>query len=94
MVPSYDPRMNIDKLNHTQPRAALQVAYDCIDRLQNHPAHLGLMAIALLLKEMSAVHSLPVSELLNKAERLAGDMSETYTTELRALRAYIKEEMK
>ena len=86
--------MNIDKLNSTNPSEAMQVTYAALDRLQDFPSHLSLIAVSILLREMSAVLQLPVSELLDKAARVTSDLNEHYQPEIKALREFIKQEMK
>lgn len=86
--------MNKDALNRAAPRAVLTVAYDGIDRFQDHPPELVVAAVAVLLKEFSSVLRIPISELLNKADRMTGDLNENYMPEISALREYIKHQMR
>jgi hypothetical protein len=86
--------MDMDRLNMVAPRDVLETAYSLITTAQDHPPHLAIAAIALLIHEISIQLRLPKGELMDKAERMAGDMHENYITELRALRQFIREELK
>lgn len=86
--------MNIDKLNSVRPREVLQVAFHVLDTLQNHPPHLQVIAPVLIIKEMSELLQISPSELLDKAERIAGDLFDNYTPEILALREYIRQELR
>jgi hypothetical protein len=85
--------MNTDKLNFTAPQEAMRATYAAISTLQDFPAHLGVIAAAILIQEMSSVLRIPVSELLDKADRITRDLNDHYQPEIKALREYIKQEM-
>lgn len=77
----------------TKPADAMQGAYACIDRLQDFPSHISVAAVAILFNEMSTVLNLPVSELVDKAQKITKDLNQHYQVEIKALREFIKHEM-
>lgn len=85
--------MNKDKLNSANAYQAMTAAFAAISTLQDFPAHLQVAGASILINEMAKILNLSVSELLNKAERMAGDMNEQYKPEILALRQYILMEL-
>ncbi|WAW09977.1 hypothetical protein NB640_12275 [Oxalobacter vibrioformis] len=86
--------MNRDSLNMVRPPEVVTAAYSLINTIQNIPKHDAVHALSLLMREVSSMLGVPVGELLNRADRIVGDLNTHYHSEIRALREYIKNEMR
>lgn len=87
--------MNTDSLNSVKPFTALHAAFLVLDGTQAlQRPHLQVIGVAVLFKEMCKRLGLDVSEMLNKADRIAKDADSNYTYHLRALHGYIDNELK
>lgn len=86
--------MNRDSLNSVMPFPALSAAFKVLDGAQSLPPHMQVLGTAVLFRETCRRLGLDVSEMLNKAERVAKDADSNYTYHLRALHAYIDNELK
>lgn len=76
---------------------ALKVAeasYAAVSALQSYTPGEQVAGAALLLKVMSEFSGVSVSELLNKAERIEDHADSHYTTTIRSLREYVKNEVR
>lgn len=85
--------MHIDRLNNLRPQQAVQAAFAQLSSTQHLTPAEQLAGAALLLREMAVNSGIPVSELLNKAERIAVDADTFFHRELKALRDYVKGEL-
>lgn len=85
--------MNKDHLNSLPPHVAVDTAYAQVSAVQDRPAAAQVAGAATLFLTMCEVLKLDVSEVLNKASRMARDDDYFYQQEIRALRAYIKGEL-
>ena len=76
------------------PFPALHAAFTALDGVQALPPHLQVIGLAVLFREMCVRLGLDISQVLNAAERIAHDADSHYTPHLRALHAYIDNEIK
>lgn len=76
------------------PFRALHAAFTALDGVQSLEPHMQVMGLAVLFREMCIRLNLEVSQVLNAAERIAHDADSNYTVHLRALHAYIDNELK
>lgn len=82
------------QLPSVNPLTVVQAAYNAASSLQTFTPGEQVAAAAVLLKVMSERTGVSISELLNKAERMEKDADTNYTREIRALREYVKEELR
>ena len=81
------------KLHSIHPQKAVTAAYQAVSSLQDFPPHEQLAGIALLLHVMALNTNTDVSQLLQASQRIAGDADSNYTTTIRALREYVRQEL-
>lgn len=86
--------MNEDARNSVMPFPTLHAAFTALDGVQSLPPHMQVMGVAVLFREMCIRLNLDKAQVLNAAERIAHDADNHYTTHLRALHAYIDNELK
>ena len=86
--------MNIDKLNSTNAHFVAVVAFRVIDSLQDQPKEMQLNALAVLYKLFIEEFGLKHSDLLTRADLIINDADLYYHAEIKALRDYIREELK
>lgn len=86
--------MNNDSRNSVMPFPALHAAFVALDGVQSLEPHMQVTGLAILFREMCVRLNLDVSQVLNAAERIAHDADSHYTLHLRALHAYIDNEIK
>jgi hypothetical protein len=86
--------MNNDKLNSVGPLAAVQSAYAAITAIQHLPAEDQVAGVALLFTTIVEELKLNPYQIIGASVRRAKDSDSYYTTEIRALRAYIQGELK
>lgn len=86
--------MNNDKLNSTAAHAVAVSAFAVIDQLQDLPKHMQVNALAVLYKLFMEELNLNHSELLTRANLIVKDADMYYHSEIKALRSYIREELK
>lgn len=86
--------MNVDKLNSNHAHHVANVAFQTVDALQDHPKETQINAIAVLYKLLTEEFGLNHSEILARADRIIKDANMYYRAEIRALRDYIREEIK
>jgi len=76
------------------PLLAVQAAYAAASALQDYTPGEQVAGVAVLLNVMSERTGVSLSELLDKAQRMEKDADTNYTREIRALREYVKEELR
>lgn len=86
--------MNTDALNNIRPHKAITSAYLQIDAVQHEQAHVQVAGAAVLFLTICQEAGLDVSEVLNKASRITKDDDNPYQPEVRALRAYVRGEIR
>lgn len=86
--------MNPDSRNNVKPFPALHAAFTALDGVQSLPPHMQVVGVAVLFREMCIRLGLDKAQVLNAAERIAHDADSHYTHHLRALHAYIDNELK
>lgn len=83
-----------DRLNAVNPQDVVQAAYAALSGAQSlRPNHIVLGA-ALFVRALADELGLNVSDLLAKAERIERDADVHYQPEVRALRTFIRNEVK
>ena len=85
--------MDKHKLTSIHPQAAVTAAYQAVSSLQDFPPHEQLAGVSLLFHMMTQNTNTDVSQLLNASQRIAGDADSNYTTTIRALREYVRQEL-
>lgn len=83
-----------DDLNTLHPQAAIQAAYHIADRLQDFRPAAGIAGAALFLKVVCEELHLDLSDVINKSVRMGKDADTFFNREVKALRDYIKEELR
>lgn len=86
--------MNNDSRNSVMPFKALHAAFTALDGVQMLEPHMQVIGLSVLFREMCVRLNLDVSQVLNAAERISRDADSHYTLHLRALHAYIDNEIK
>lgn len=84
----------LDNLSFTNPHDAVTAAYAQVSATQTMAPHLQVAGAAVLFTNLCAGLDLNPSEVINKAQRLTADADTFYTTTIRALREYIKQEIR
>lgn len=88
------PQMSNDRINSVPALAAVQAAYAAVTAVQHLTAEEQVAGIALLFFEMVRGTGIsPMGNLMSASLRRSSDADSYYTTEIRALRAYIKDEL-
>jgi hypothetical protein len=82
------------KLYSIHPQSAVTAAYQAVSSLQDFPPHEQLAGVSLLLYMMAHNTNSDISQLLNASERIAVDADSNYTTTIRALREYVRDQLK
>lgn len=85
--------MNTDKLHSVPPLNAVQAAYAAVTAIQHLPAEEQVAGVALLFNTIVTELNLSPLTLIGAAARRAKDADSYYTTEIRALRAYVRDEL-
>jgi hypothetical protein len=85
--------MDQQQLNITSPFAAITAAYQAVSSLQDTRPEEQLAGIAMLLNVMCASTDSDISQVLDQARRMEIDADSNYTTTVRALRAYVRENL-
>jgi|GEM_PF-1121303 len=85
--------MNRDQFNSTTSHRTLEDAFLLLDRVQELPPHRRVLAVVLLFRLLQQRLGLDVSELLNKADRIAYDADYRYFPHISVVRAYIDNEI-
>ncbi|OAM52898.1 hypothetical protein A7981_05525 [Methylovorus sp. MM2] len=88
------PKLNTDKLNSTAAHAVAVAAFRTIDSLQDLSREMQVNAIAVLFKLLSEEYGLSISSLLSRADLIIKDADKYYHAEVKALRDYIRLELK
>jgi len=83
----------LDKLSFTNPHDAVTAAYQQVSATQTMAPNLQVAGAAVLFINLCEGLGLNPSEVINKAQRLTTDADTFYTTTIRALREYIKQEI-
>ena len=86
--------MNRDQLNSVVSFHAVEAAYAAVSALQAMPPAKQVMGAAVLFSVLCEELKLDPSELINKAQRVAKDADGFFTREMKALRDYVKGELK
>jgi hypothetical protein len=86
--------MNTDKLNSIISFHAIDGAYAAVSAIQGFEKHKQVAGAAVLFTVICEELGLNPSELINKAQRIARDADTFYAVEAKALRAYVKGELK
>lgn len=83
-----------DHIPFVDPRTSTQAAYGALSAVQGeHPA-VQVVAAAVLFKTLCEELKLDVSQLLDQARRIINDDDTYYRREVKALREYVKGELK
>lgn len=85
--------MHPDLINNTTAKAAAQVAFAAVSAVQSLPRGAQVAGVALLLKIICDELYLDLSEMINKAGRMAADADTHYQREVQALRDYVQGEL-
>lgn len=85
--------MNRDQLNSVVSFHAVEAAYAAVSAVQAMPKQKQVMGIAVLFSTICDELKLDLSELINKAQRVAKDADGFFTREMKALRGYVKGEL-
>jgi hypothetical protein len=85
--------MNKQKLTTVSPFAVITAAYQAVSSLQDTGPEEQLAGIAMLLNVMCASTDSDISQVLDQAKRMEHDADSNYTTTVRALRAYVRENL-
>jgi len=83
-----------DELNSMSPAKAVQVAYFTATQLQDFRPAEQVAGVALFLNELCEQVGIDARETLNKGGRMAVDADTFYQREVKALRDYIKGELR
>lgn len=86
--------MNRDKLNSINPLAAVQSAYVAVSAIQGMKPEEQVAGASLLLYVMASNLNLDISQLMDMSQRIRKDADSNYTIEIRALREYVREELR
>lgn len=86
--------MNLDQLNMVPAHGTLKTAYGALDGAQSAPAAEQVMAHAIVFHLMCEELRLDPSEMLDKARRCTRHAQDHFSIELRALKTYIREEIR
>jgi hypothetical protein len=86
--------VNTDRLNSTHAFHVANVAFRTVDALQDQPKETQINAIAVLYKLLTEEFGLEHSEVLARADLIIKDADQFYRAEIRALRDYIRKEIK
>ena len=86
--------MNRDQLTNVLPRNITKDAYAVVSRLQmmKNPAH-QILALAVVTRIVADVHEVDIREELERVGRIIRDADGIYLPEVRALRAYVENEL-
>lgn len=83
-----------DQISFVEPRTVLEASYGALSSIQTERPGVQVMAVAVLFKTLADELKLDVSELMNQASRIATDDDTPYRANVRALREYVKGELK
>jgi len=83
-----------DALNNAPIKEAIQAAYQMITAIQSHPAHIQCAAVAILFREVCAVHRVDGRGVLNVAAHMARAAHDDHNAEYSALQLYAKHELR
>jgi hypothetical protein len=86
--------MNKDQLNSIISFHAVESAYAAVSAIQSYPKHKQVAGVAVLFTVICEELKLDPSELISKAARVAKDADGFFTRETKALRDYVKGELK
>lgn len=86
--------MNRDQLNSVVSFHAVEAAYAAVSAVQTMAPAKQVMGAAVLFSVLCEELKLDASELINKAQRVAKDADGFFTREMKALRDYVKGELK
>lgn len=86
--------MNRDQLNSVVSFHAVEAAYAALSAIQAMPKHKQVMGAAVLFTVICEELGMEPSELINKAQRVAKDADGFFTREMKALRDYVKGELR
>ncbi len=86
--------MNRDKLFSINAQAAVQSAYAAVSAIQDLTPEEQLAGAALLLQVMAHNTNQDISQLMSMAERITKDADSNYTTEIRGLRYYVRDNLR
>lgn len=86
--------MNKDQLNSVSSIEVLRDVVAIVDRIQDYPGSRQVAAVAVTFRIYSEVLGIDPSELINKAQRIVKDADTFFTREAKALRDYVREEVK
>jgi hypothetical protein len=86
--------MNTDKLNSIISFHAIDGAYAAVSAIQGFEKHKQVAGAAVLFTVICEELGLNPSELISKASRIAKDADGFFTRETKALRDYVKGELK
>jgi hypothetical protein len=86
--------MNTDKLNSIISFHAIDGAYAAVSAIQGFEKHKQVAGVAVLFTVICEELQLDPSELISKASRIAKDADGFFTRETKALRDYVKGELK
>lgn len=86
--------MNIDILNSTAAHRVAVVGFRVIDSLQDQPKEMQINALAVLYKLFTEEFGLKHTDILTRADLIIADADKYYHAEIKALRDYIREELK
>ncbi len=94
LIPTPERTMNRDQLTTVNPFQTLRASYAFISAAQDHPPAQQVAGMAVLFRLICAQLGLNVSEELHRAERIEKDADTHYAEHVRALKAYITNELK
>jgi len=83
-----------DKLNSIKAGMAVQAAFQAVDAIQQFPSHQQVAGVAVLFTAITDGLGVCPSELIDKGQRISKDADTYFTREVKALREYIKGELK
>jgi hypothetical protein len=86
--------VNTDQLNSAHAHHVANVAFQTVDALQDHPKSTQINAVAVLYKLFMEEFGMTHNDLLVRADMIIKDADMYYRAEIRALRDYIREEIK
>lgn len=83
-----------DNLPTTNARDAVTAAYQAVSTLQDFTPAQQVAGVSILFHTIAESLGISPSELLNKAQRMATDADTHYAREVKALRDYVKGELR
>jgi hypothetical protein len=77
------------------PEEVLKASFKVLDLVQTMTNKAdAIHGLFILSRELARTLGIPMGEMLNRAERITNDMKDKYHPELKAIREYIKNELR